>query len=185
MLSLFSDYMQKGGLVNGLIFAVCVVVVHIGIGKAWLYRSVARSRGKGWLRHAIVGDTGAVGRLGGAFYRNRLRETLLEIVPRLDRGLDTMAAWTGVAPLLGLLGTVVGMIRTFKIITEFGVGNPGLLSEGISVALLTTQAGLVVAFPCLLFHSILVDRRDALVKGIIADGESIIASLEREERDGR
>jgi biopolymer transport protein ExbB len=60
-----------------------------------------------------------------------------------------------VAPLLGLLGTVTGMIATFDIITEFGTGNPKLLSSGISVALVTTELGLVVAIPALLIGNLL------------------------------
>ena len=66
--------------------------------------------------------------------------------------LNTLA---GIAPLLGLLGTVAGMIRTFSVISLFGGGNPALLAEGISEALLTTQAGLVTAFPLMLCSSLL------------------------------
>ena len=60
-----------------------------------------------------------------------------------------------VAPLLGLLGTVTGMIATFDIITEFGTGNPKLLSGGISVALVTTELGLIVAIPTLMLGNLL------------------------------
>jgi len=61
-----------------------------------------------------------------------------------------IAALAAVAPLLGLLGTVMGMVHTFETIEHFGFGNPVLLADGISEALLTTQAGLLVAFPLLL-----------------------------------
>ena len=60
-----------------------------------------------------------------------------------------------VAPLLGLLGTVTGMIATFDIITEFGTGDPKLLSGGISIALVTTEVGLAVAIPALIFGNLL------------------------------
>jgi flagellar motor component MotA len=64
-----------------------------------------------------------------------------------------IAALAAVAPLLGLLGTVMGMVHTFETIEKFGFGNPVLLADGISEALLTTQAGLLVAFPLLLANT--------------------------------
>jgi biopolymer transport protein ExbB len=99
-------------------------------------------------------------------------------VSLLEDGLDSMAVWISVAPLLGLLGTVVGMIKTFTIITEFGVGNPNLLADGISVALLTTQAGLTVSFPSLLFHVYLKNRKERLVKRLILDAEQLLNRVE-------
>lgn len=188
-------YWEKGGLINGLIFFVCCVVVYIGLGKLRQYGRYRRSRKRlngllaqpgcspqaiavsgDWLARRLIDEAGGHER-SASFYRNRLREILLEQVPRLESGLDTMAAWIAAAPLLGLLGTVFGMIRTFSIIMEFGVGNPNLLSEGISVSLLTTQAGLLVAFPCLLFHNVLQDRKGAIVKALIADGERVVSCL--------
>jgi biopolymer transport protein ExbB len=85
-----------------------------------------------------------------------------------------MAAFITVAPLLGLLGTVVGMIQTFDVITTFGVGNPALTAEGISVALLTTEAGLIVAFPGLLLHNFINNRKTRFQKQLFSDGESIV-----------
>lgn len=75
---------------------------------------------------------------------------------RLRRGLFVLAVVASVAPLVGLLGTVTGMIGTFSVITEHGTGDPRLLSAGISEALLTTQLGLTVAVPALLAHAILL-----------------------------
>jgi len=69
-----------------------------------------------------------------------------------------IAALAAVAPLLGLLGTITGMVNTFKTIERFGFGNPVLLADGISEALLTTQAGLLVAFP-LFFANTYIKRR--------------------------
>ncbi|MCL2282758.1 MAG: MotA/TolQ/ExbB proton channel family protein [Fibromonadales bacterium] len=63
-----------------------------------------------------------------------------------------------VAPLLGLLGTVTGMVRTFDVITLYGNQNPVLLADGISEALITTQSGLIIAFPLLLLNNRLVER---------------------------
>ncbi len=73
----------------------------------------------------------------------------------IDRFGAMILVFAAVAPLLGLLGTVTGMISTFDIITEYGTGDPKLLSHGISEALITTELGLVVAIPTLLFGNIL------------------------------
>jgi biopolymer transport protein ExbB len=93
-----------------------------------------------------------------------MESALLAEAPRLERSLSLLAALAGVAPLLGLLGTVSGMIATFDTISAAGTGNPRLLSGGISEALITTQLGLMVAIPLLLAHAWLrrwVERREA------------------------
>ena len=95
----------------------------------------------------------------GLINRHHPREIMKEsiedagrhIVPELERFLNTLGTIASVAPLLGLLGTVVGMIDVFAAIIEHGVGNPGVLAEGISKALVTTAAGLSVAIPALMF----------------------------------
>ncbi|MCH2109456.1 MAG: MotA/TolQ/ExbB proton channel family protein [Polyangiaceae bacterium] len=84
-----------------------------------------------------------------------ISESILHETPHLDRFGSTIMVVAAVAPLLGLLGTVTGMIATFDIITEFGTGNPKLLSSGISVALVTTELGLIVAIPALLLGNLL------------------------------
>jgi len=71
------------------------------------------------------------------------------VLTRKKKQARNIAALAAVAPLLGLLGTVMGMVHTFETIQRFGFGNPALLADGISEALLTTQAGLLVAFPLL------------------------------------
>jgi biopolymer transport protein ExbB len=73
----------------------------------------------------------------------------------IERFLSTISIFASISPLLGLLGTVVGMIGTFNVISVFGTGNAKLLSGGISEALITTELGLIIAVPLLLFHSIL------------------------------
>ena len=95
------------------------------------------------------------------FHRKRraleelLYEKLLGIRPKLERFLPFLAVTAAAAPLMGLLGTVMGMIKTFKLITEFGTGDAKSLSSGISEALVTTELGLVVAIPILIIHGIL------------------------------
>jgi len=96
-----------------------------------------------------------------------IRELLLAEVPLLDRHLDTLAVLAAAAPLLGLLGTVTGMIRLFEAITQYGTGDPKLLAGGISEALVTTEAGLIVAIPLLIIHNFLRNRKN----GILADME--------------
>jgi biopolymer transport protein ExbB len=84
-----------------------------------------------------------------------ISESILHEQPFLDRFGSTILVLASVAPLLGLLGTVTGMISTFDVITEYGTGNPKLLSGGISEALITTELGLIVAIPALLFGNML------------------------------
>lgn len=83
----------------------------------------------------------------------RLSEVILHEMPRLQRGLSTIKTFVAVAPLLGLLGTVTGMIVTFQSITMFGSGDPKLMAGGISQALVTTVQGLSCAIPLLLIYS--------------------------------
>lgn len=102
------------------------------------------------------------------------REFLISAVPEVDKGLSTMSAWISVAPLLGLLGTVGGMIETFRVITDYGLGNPNLTAEGISIALITTQAGLTVAFPMVLFHNYLCNKAKDIKNTLFKDGEELV-----------
>lgn len=106
-----------------------------------------------------------------------MESALLEVEPLLQRSLSIIAACAAIAPLLGLLGTVTGMITTFDVITLYGTGNPRLLSGGISVALVTTQLGLVVAVPLLLGHAVV--SRVAQRRG--SELESIRAAVAEEE----
>ncbi len=87
------------------------------------------------------------------------KEMLLGYTAKLGSHLDTLAVLAAVAPLLGLLGTVTGMIRLFGVITSFGTGDPKILAGGISEALITTETGLAIAIPILLFHNYLKNKR--------------------------
>ncbi len=108
-------------------------------------------------------------------FKGVLREFLIGTVPHLNRHFSTMSVWISIAPLLGLLGTVMGMVQTFRVIMVYGIGNPNLTAEGISVALLTTQAGLIAAFPSMFFHNYLRAKKNALVLIILKDCEQIIS----------
>ena len=81
-----------------------------------------------------------------------IEEAGRQVVHELERFLNSLGTIASITPLLGLLGTVVGMISVFKVITDSGVGDPSILADGISVALYTTAAGLTVAIPSLIFH---------------------------------
>ena len=103
--------------------------------------------------------------------RHRSREVMKEsiedvgrhVVHELERYLNTLGTIASVTPLLGLLGTVVGMIKVFAVITTQGVGDPAVLAKGISEALITTAAGLSVAIPSLMFYRYFRGRVDELV----------------------
>jgi biopolymer transport protein ExbB len=88
----------------------------------------------------------------------KLDDAVMKEVPKLERGLNTLKVLTAVAPLMGLLGTVIGMILTFQSITLWGTGDPKLMAGGISQALMTTVLGLVAAIPLLLLHNVASGR---------------------------
>jgi biopolymer transport protein ExbB len=93
----------------------------------------------------------------------------------MTRWLPIVALTAGVSPLLGLLGTVTGMIKTFQLISLFGAGDAKLLSSGISEALITTEFGLVVAIPALLMHAYLQRR----VKKILVGSAHLLEQVSR------
>ncbi|MBT8078206.1 MAG: MotA/TolQ/ExbB proton channel family protein [Gammaproteobacteria bacterium] len=108
----------------------------------------------------------------------RMDEQLAEESSMLNRGLPTVAVLAAVSPLLGLLGTVTGMIETFQSITLFGTGDPKLMSGGISQALITTQLGLAVAIPLVLFHSLLVGRANRIIEKLGKYSSDLLAKYE-------
>jgi biopolymer transport protein ExbB len=110
----------------------------------------------------------------------RLDEAVLKELPAIERGQGIIKLLAGVAPLLGLLGTVTGMIATFQAITAFGSGDAKLMASGISQALITTVLGLVVAIPLLLMHSWVASRSRTLVQILDEQSAGLIAqSLEK------
>ena len=84
--------------------------------------------------------------------KEALEEAGKQVVHRMSRYLNTLGTIASISPLIGLLGTVIGMIKVFTAITAVGVGDPTVLSGGISEALITTAAGLSVGIPCLMFY---------------------------------
>lgn len=105
----------------------------------------------------------------------KLDEAILREIPKIERGLVTLAILAAISPMLGLLGTVSGMIETFQSITLFGTGDPKLMSGGISQALVTTELGLAVAIPILLIHSALSSKSNRLVQILDEESAALIA----------
>jgi biopolymer transport protein ExbB len=95
--------------------------------------------------------------------KEAIEDTGRQVVVELDRFLNTLGTIASITPLLGLLGTVIGMIKVFTAITSMGVGNPTVLAGGISEALITTAAGLSVAIPSLMFYRYFRGKVDMLV----------------------
>lgn len=102
------------------------------------------------------------------------------VVHELERYLNTLGTIASITPLLGLLGTVIGMIKVFAVITTRGVGDPGVLAGGISEALITTAAGLCVAIPSLMFHRYFRGRVDELVVTMEQEALKLVEVLQGE-----
>lgn len=106
--------------------------------------------------HSPLGEILAAGIKNIMHGRDAMKEAIEEagrhVVHELGRYLNTLGTIAVICPLIGLLGTVIGMIRVFTAITVSGVGDPGILSGGISEALITTATGLSIGIPALMFH---------------------------------
>lgn len=114
-----------------------------------------------------------------AFISAAFEIELAKIFQSMERGLFFVGVLASVAPLLGLFGTVDGMVATFKTITLYGNSNPVLLADGISEALLTTQSGLLIAFPLLLAKNIIDDRITFIQKQLHKLGLAAVELLEK------
>jgi len=123
----------------------------------------------------------------GLANRNQSREVMQEVVEDtgrhvihdLERYLNSLGTIAAVSPLLGLLGTVIGMVKVFTAITTAGVGNPSVLAGGISEALITTAAGLSVAIPSLIGYRYLRGRIDELVVEMEKEAMKLVDTLHR------
>ena len=104
-----------------------------------------------------------------------MSEAVLRETPRINAYIPLLKIIAAVAPLMGLLGTVTGMIVTFQAITLFGAGDPRLMAGGISQALMTTVLGLCVAVPMLLLHNIVQMRARAISEILQQKAVSVVA----------
>jgi len=123
----------------------------------------------------------------GLANRNRDRAVMIEaiddagrhVVHDLERFINALGTIASISPLLGLLGTVTGMIRTFKAITVAGIGNPTAMAGGISEALITTAAGLLVAIPAMVAYRYLRGRVDGLVIQMEKESIKLVQAIDR------
>ena len=106
-----------------------------------------------------------------------IEATGIQVVHDLERYLSTLGSVAAIAPLLGLLGTVIGMIKVFSAIQLAGIGNAPALAGGISEALITTAAGLSVAIPSLIMHRYFVGRIDGIVIGLEQETIKLVDAL--------
>lgn len=166
-----------GGLALLMIVARVFILILASSRTDRLLQKLRKVMGEGTKEDALLvvsGAKGAAARVLKATIRNLDRdrahledivsEAILHEVPFIERFGATILVVAAVAPLLGLLGTVTGMISTFDMITEYGTGDPKLLSGGISEALVTTELGLVVAIPSLLIGTLLSGRANAILQ---------------------
>jgi len=111
--------------------------------------------------------------------KESIEDTGRHVVHELERYLDTLGTVAAISPLLGLLGTVIGMVKVFTAITTHGVGNPAVLAGGIAEALITTAAGLTVAIPALIGYRYFRNHVDALVVGMEKEAIKLVEAMHR------
>ncbi len=116
-----------------------------------------------------------------AVMKDSIEETGRHVVHELQRYLDTLGTVAAISPLLGLLGTVIGMVKVFAAITTHGVGNPTVLAGGIAEALITTAAGLTVAIPALIGYRFYSSRVDTLVIDMEKEAIKLVEALHRRQ----
>ena len=159
-----SERLQFGGIIGYIILTLGGLTFLGGLVRL-LQLLVTSGKVKSQLRAETPDDGNPLGRVLGVYQKHRdlepealelkLDEAILREQAQADRFLWAVKVVAAAAPLMGLLGTVTGMIRTFQAITLFGTGDPKLMAGGISEALVTTMLGLVVAIPLVLLHSFL------------------------------
>ena len=115
--------------------------------------------------------------------KEAIEDTGRHVALELERYLNTLGTIAAISPLLGLLGTVIGMIKVFTAITTQGVGDPGVLAGGISEALITTAAGLSVAIPALMFYRYFRGRVDMLVMRMEEEAMKMVEVFQGEREE--
>ena len=185
------ERIAQGGLVGYIILGLGGVGLLVALWKLLATLKIEFSV-RSQLRKPEQGSAGnplgrvlAAGQAGRTTDETELRvdEALLKEAPLLERGLTLLKLIAAVAPLLGLLGTVTGMIGTFQSITLFGTGDPKLMAGGISQALMTTVLGLCVAIPLLFCHSLLAARSRRLLQLLQQKGLALLAAQREQLSD--
>jgi len=111
----------------------------------------------------------------------KLDEGILRETPKVDRGVNLIKMFAAIAPLMGLLGTVIGMIMTFQTITLFGTGDPKIMAGNISLALVTTALGLICALPLILIHSVVAGKAKSVLQKLDEQSAGLIAAIAEKE----
>ncbi len=186
-----TEKIDQGGVVGYSIIALGFVGLFIAIWRFMGLTTDSR-RVSAQLKRDSASTDNPLGRVLAAYESNvnadtdtielKLSEAALREMPGLTKGLLFIKVISVVAPLMGLLGTVVGMIKTFQVITLYGAGDPKMMAGGISQALVTTVLGLVVAIPMVLLHTIVSGQSRKIVNIIQSQSAGLIA--EHSERRG-
>lgn len=186
------ERVKHGKLVGYIILLIGVVGLFVAVYR---YISLTSSLKKIQLQKSVkeISTDNPLGRVLNVFVKNKqlqpailekkLDEAVLQEIPHLEAAISTIKILAVIAPLLGLLGTVTGMIGTFQSITLFGSGDPKLMSSGISQALVTTVLGLSVAIPLIFLHSLVMSKCKACVL-ILEEQSAGIAARHAEGHQG-
>ncbi|APR67209.1 hypothetical protein CN03_09865 [Thalassolituus oleivorans] len=177
---------QQGGEVGYLILVIGAAGVLLALWRIAMLGLIGRGVSKQRANMLTPTADNALGRVllvakdiplnhDAELIEARLNEAVLRELPALERGQSIIKLLAGIAPLLGLLGTVTGMIATFQAITTYGTGDAKLMAAGISQALITTVLGLVVAIPLLLMHNWVASRSRALVQVLDEQSAGLMA----------
>jgi biopolymer transport protein ExbB len=188
------ERIQQGGLVGYLIIALGIVGLLISLERM-IVLGVASRKVTAQLESSSPSQDNALGRVLSVYAANKatdtetlelkLSEAIFKETPALNRALLFIKIISVVAPLMGLLGTVTGMIQTFQAITLYGTGDPKLMAGGISQALVTTVLGLTVAIPMVLLHTLVSGRSKRIVQVLQEQSAGIIAGHAESNSSGR
>lgn len=178
------ERIQQGGFIGYVILALAAVALGLTAERMWVLVREDR-KVQDQMKSREARQDNSLGRVLKAYedhpkddpeaLERHLGEAILKEIPPLNRFLNGIRLIAAVAPLLGLLGTVTGMINTFQAITLFGTGDPKLMAGGISQALVTTMMGLSVAIPTLLLHSAVASRSRRIVQILEEQSAGLVA----------
>jgi biopolymer transport protein ExbB len=180
----WAERTHQGGVIGYIILSILFFGLLVAIVRFTLL-SKESVKIKQQLKQKEANNNNALGRIIAIYQNNnnqstqvlelKIEEAVLREIPRLERGSSVLKVLAAIAPMMGLLGTVTGMIGTFQSITLFGTGDPKMMAGGISMALITTVMGLIAALPLLLIHSLLHSRASVLINIIEQQSTGLIA----------
>nr|WP_317992182.1 MotA/TolQ/ExbB proton channel family protein [Vibrio cholerae] len=185
-----SQRLQAGGVIGNVILVLLGVGLIIALYRGAILATL-RQKIKAQLKNPEQPGDNPLGRILAVYNKEqqrsvealelRLLEAVVDEQNHLETGLSMLKLLAALAPMLGLLGTVTGMIETFQVITQFGNGDPKVMAGGISMALVTTVEGLIAAIPLLLAHNILSAQAEAIRNILEKQGIGLVA--QQAERD--